>query len=280
MGKLMRQHWMPTCMREEGAERDGAPLKVRLLGEDMVVFRDTEGHLGALDEQCPHRRASLAFGRNEECGLRCLYHGWKFDVNGNAVDLSSEPVDTRLRQTMKTKAYPVREAGGFVWVWMGDPKKVTPFDMPAWAPTDATNIAIVKMHAKCNWAQVLEGSIDSAHSSSLHSSNMPTATDSAWLRPSADKSPRFEVQKTSFGFRYAAIRKPKPCWVPDASAAVAGSAVPAASVACAVPASKAAAAVVCKKRHVNIVVSSPSLRPPMRLSHCFDIVLSQKAACN
>lgn len=182
MGKLMRQHWMPTCMREEGAERDGAPLKVRLLGEDMVVFRDTEGHLGALDEQCPHRRASLAFGRNEECGLRCLYHGWKFDVNGNAVDLSSEPVDTRLRQTMKTKAYPVREAGGFVWVWMGDPKKVTPFDMPAWAPTDATNIAIVKMHAKCNWAQVLEGSIDSAHSSSLHSSNMPTATDSAWLR--------------------------------------------------------------------------------------------------
>ena len=216
MGRIMRQHWLPACMSEEVAEPDGVPLRVRLLGEDMVVFRDTEGRLGALDEQCPHRRASLAFGRNEECGLRCLYHGWKFNVQGNAVDLSSEPVDARLRTTMKTKAYPVQEGGGFVWVWMGDPATPAPFDMPAWAPTPTTNIAIVKMHAACNWAQVLEGSIDSAHSSSLHSTNMPTAsgvtgstaTDQSWLRPSADKSPRMEVQKTSFGFRYAAIRQP------------------------------------------------------------------------
>ena len=216
MGRLMRQHWMPACMSEEVAEPDCTPLRVRLLGENMVVFRDSKGRLGALDEQCPHRRASLAFGRNEECGLRCLYHGWKFDVNGNAIDMSSEPVDAKLRSTMKTKAYPVQEAGGFVWVWMGNPDQVTPFDKPNWATVPDDKISIVKMHGACNWAQVLEGSIVSAHSSSLHSSNMPTATevsgstatDTAWLRPSADKAPRLEVQKTSFGFRYVAIRKP------------------------------------------------------------------------
>lgn len=216
MGKLMRQHWLPACMIEEVAEPDCRPLRVRLLGENMVVFRDSEGRLGALDEYCPHRGASLAFGRNEECGLRCLYHGWKFDVRGNAVDMSSEPVDAKLRSTMKTKAYPVEESGGFVWVWMGDPENVAPFDMPNWATAPAGKISIMKIHAECNWAQVLEGSIDSAHSSSLHSSNMPTAgevsgstaTDTAWLRPSADKAPRIEVDRTTFGFRYVAIRRP------------------------------------------------------------------------
>lgn len=215
MGRLMRQHWLPACMIEEVAAPDCTPLRVRLLGENIVVFRDSDGRVGALDEQCPHRRASLAFGRNEECGLRCLYHGWKFDVEGNAVDMSSEPIDAALRQTMKARAYPVHEAGGFVWVWLGDAAAVTPFDPPNWAKAPADKISIVKMHAACNWAQVLEGSIDSAHSSSLHSTNMPTAsvagstaTDSAWLRPSADKAPRLEVQKTPFGFRYVAIRTP------------------------------------------------------------------------
>ncbi|MDQ8757428.1 Rieske 2Fe-2S domain-containing protein [Sphingosinicella sp. LHD-64] len=216
MGQLMRRHWLPACMIEEVTEPDCAPLKVRLLGEDIVIFRDSNGRVGALDEKCPHRRASLVYGRNEECGLRCLYHGWKFDVDGNAVDMSSEPVDAALRKTMRTKAYPVQEAGGFIWLWMGDAEDILPFLPPTWAPTAETRISIVKMHGACNWAQVLEGSIDSAHSSSLHSSNMPTAanvsgstaTESAWLRPSADKSPRIEVQKTPFGFRYAAIRRP------------------------------------------------------------------------
>lgn len=216
MGQLMRQHWMPACMIEEVAEPDGAPLRVRLLGEKIVVFRDTEGRVGALDELCPHRRASLVFGRNEECGLRCLYHGWKFDVNGNILDMSSEPADSPLRKKMKTKAYPVIESAGFVWLWMGDPDNVGEFNAPNWSSAPADKISIVKMHGACNWAQILEGSIDSSHSSSLHSSNIPTAadvsgstaTETAWLRPSADKSPRIEVEKTSFGFRYAAIRKP------------------------------------------------------------------------
>ncbi|MCJ2187606.1 Rieske 2Fe-2S domain-containing protein [Novosphingobium beihaiensis] len=216
MGQLMRQHWIPACMIEEVAEPDGTPLRVRLLGENMVVFRDSEGRVGALGELCPHRRASLVFGRNEECGLRCLYHGWKFDVEGNVVDMSSEPADSSMQGKTKAKAYPVIESAGFIWVWMGDPDNVGEFNAPNWSSAPDDKIAIMKIHGACNWAQILEGAIDSSHSSSLHSTNMPTATDvsgstatdTAWLRPSADKSPRIEVEKTPFGFRYAAIRKP------------------------------------------------------------------------
>jgi len=215
MGQIMRAHWLPVCMSEEVAEPDGTPVRARLVGEDLVVFRDTEGRLGVLDEHCPHRRASLAFGRNEECGLRCLYHGWKFDVDGNVLDMASEPEGSRLKSTMKHTSYPVREGGGFVWIYMGAREAMRDFEPPAWAPSPETHISIVKMHTACNWAQVLEGSIDSAHSSSLHSSNMPTvaidgakATATSWPRPSTDKAPRLQVQQTAFGFRYAALRKP------------------------------------------------------------------------
>src|SRR5689334_24926658 len=177
MGALMRRHWLPACMSEEGAERDGAPVRTRLLGEDLVVFRDTNGRLGVLGEHCPHRRASLAYGRNEECGLRCLYHGWKFDVDGNVLDMPSEAPGAAQRLGKRAKAYPAREGGGFVWTWMGPKEELREFEAPAWAPLAGIRYAIVKMHAACNWAQVLEGSIDSAHSSSLHSSNMPAAQD-------------------------------------------------------------------------------------------------------
>jgi phthalate 4,5-dioxygenase oxygenase subunit len=215
MGQIMRRHWLPACMSEEVTEPDGTPVRTRLLGEDLVVFRDTKGRLGILGEHCPHRRASLAFGRNEECGLRCLYHGWKFDVDGNVLDMACEPEGSRLKETVRHKAYPVAEGGGFVWVWMGPPEEMRPWEPPAWAPTPETRISIVKMHTACNWAQVLEGSIDSAHSSSLHSTNMPSmavdgakATAAAWPRPSTDKAPRLQAQLTDYGFRYAAIRKP------------------------------------------------------------------------
>ena len=215
MGQLMRRHWLPVCMSEEVAERDGAPVRSRLLGEDLVVFRDTHGRLGVLGEFCPHRNASLSFGRNEDCGLRCLYHGWKFDVEGNVVDMSSEPDGSALKKAVKHKAYPVAEGGGFVWIWMGPREAMREWEPPAWAPHPNCRTSIVKMHAACNWAQVLEGSIDSAHSSSLHSSEMPAAqvegakaTGKVWPRPSNDKAPRLQFQPTSYGFRYAAIRKP------------------------------------------------------------------------
>jgi len=216
MGGIMRRHWLPVCMSEELAEPDGRPVRSRLLGEDLVAFRDTNGRIGVLGEYCLHRRASLAFGRNEECGLRCLYHGWKFDVDGNVLDMPSEAPGAAQRLGKKTEAYPAREGGGFVWAWMGPKTQMGEFEPPAWAPVPGIQYAIVKMHAACNWAQVLEGSIDSAHSSSLHSTNMPaaegvygsTATDSAWLRPSNDKAPRLQFDATDYGFRYAAIRKP------------------------------------------------------------------------
>ena len=216
MGGIMRRHWLPVCLSEEVAEKDGAPVKSRLVGEDLVVFRDSNGRLGVLDEFCPHRGASLVFGRNEECGLRCLYHGWKFDVDGNILEMSAEPDGAALKQSLKQRAYPVREAGGFVWAWLGPKEEMREFEPPAWAPKPGIKYAIVKMHAACNWAQVLEGSIDSAHSSSLHSTNMPaaedvygsTATDDAWYRPSNDKAPKMQFEPTSYGFRYAALRKP------------------------------------------------------------------------
>ena len=216
MGGIMRRHWLPVCLSEEVAEKDGAPVKSRLVGEDLVVFRDSQGRLGVLSEHCPHRGASLVFGRNEECGLRCLYHGWKFDVEGNILEMSSEPDGAALMKSLKQRSFPAYEAGGFVWAWLGPKEEMREFEPPAWAPKPGIKYAIVKMHAACNWAQVLEGSIDSAHSSSLHSTNMPaaedvygsTATDDAWYRPSNDKAPKMQFEPTSYGFRYAALRKP------------------------------------------------------------------------
>ncbi len=215
MGRLMRAHWMPACLSEEVAERDGAPVRARLLGEELVAFRDSNGRLGVLDEHCPHRRVSLALGRNEECGLRCLYHGWKIDVEGTIVERPSEPPSKGSERRDRHRAYPCREAGGFVWVWMGDPAAPAPFLPPAWAPAPGIRTSIVKMHVNCNWAQVLEGAIDSAHSSSLHSTDMVPATldvdgkaAKEWLRPSLDRAPRLAVERTGFGFRYVAIRHP------------------------------------------------------------------------
>ncbi|MEI7804112.1 MAG: Rieske 2Fe-2S domain-containing protein [Hyphomicrobiales bacterium] len=215
MGQVMRRHWIPACLSEEVAEPDGKPVKVRLLGEDLVVFRDSDGRLGVLDEYCPHRRVSLAYGRNEECGLRCLYHGWKMDVEGNVIEMASEPAESSFAEKVKMKAYPAREAGGFVWTYMGPAASMPEFEPPAFAPTPETQVSIVKIHVGSNWAQILEGQIDSAHSSHLHSSDMkPAKVESAkavethWLRPSTDKAPRLQVEQTSFGFHYAAIRRP------------------------------------------------------------------------
>jgi len=215
MGQLMRRHWTPVCLIEEVSEPDGKPVKARLFGEDLVVFRDTEGRVGVMDEYCPHRRVSLVFGRNENCGLRCLYHGWKMDVMGNVLEMVSEPVASGMAQKVKHLAYPTREWGGFVWAYMGPAESMTEFQPPPWAPTADTRVTIAKAIIPCNWAQILEGAIDSAHSSSLHSSDMvpargdsAKATDSLWLRPSTDKAPRLQLERASYGFRYAALRRP------------------------------------------------------------------------
>ncbi|AOB32739.1 MarR family transcriptional regulator [Bordetella sp. H567] len=215
MGGLMRRHWLAVCLSEEVSEPDGDPVKAQVLGEDLVVFRDTEGRVGVMDEYCPHRRVSLVYGRNEECGLRCLYHGWKMDVQGNVVEMVSEPAASVMAQKVKHKAYPVREWGGMVWAYMGPQDDIPEFMPPPWAPYADTKVSIAKVLVPCNWAQILEGAIDSAHSSSLHSSDFvparvggAEATEKNWLRPSTDKAPRMQVHRTDYGFRYAAIRRP------------------------------------------------------------------------
>lgn len=215
MGQLMRRHWMPICLVEEVSEPGGKPAKARILGEDLVVFRNSEGRVGVMDEYCPHRRASLVMARNEDCVLTCLYHGWKFDVDGNIVDMPSEPAGSDFKNRIKHKAYPVKEWGGMIWAYMGPEETMPEFQPPAWAPNEDVRVSIAKVIIPCNWAQILEGAIDSAHSSSLHSSDMvparvkgAEATDSLWLRPSTDKAPRLQVEETGYGFRYAAIRKP------------------------------------------------------------------------
>ncbi len=215
MGQLMRRHWTPVCLIEEVSEPDGTPIKAQLFGEDLVVFRDTLGRVGVMDEYCPHRRASLVFGRNEDCGLRCLYHGWKMDVEGHVIEMVSEPAASGMAQKVKHLAYPTKEWGGFVWAYMGPPETQPEFVAPAWAPTADTQVTIAKAVIPCNWAQILEGAIDSAHSSSLHSSDMVPArvdsaqtTDTTWLRPSTDKAPRMQIDRAAYGFRYAAIRRP------------------------------------------------------------------------
>lgn len=214
MGQLMRRHWVPALLSEQIAKPDGKPIRVQLFGERLVAFRDSDGKLGLLGEFCPHRKASLAFGRNENCGLRCLYHGWKFDTEGNVLDMPSEPKGSTLPEKARHTSYPTREAGGFVWTYMGPPQHMPEFESPAWAPHKDARVAIAKVELQCNWAQIMEGQIDSAHSSSLHSSDMrpakgeATAKQDHWVRPSTDKNPRIQVQLTNYGMRYAAIRRP------------------------------------------------------------------------
>jgi phthalate 4,5-dioxygenase oxygenase subunit len=215
MGQIFRRHWLPALLSEEIPEPDCDPVRVRILGENLVAFRDTDGRIGLIDEQCPHRRASLFYARNEECGLRCLYHGWKFDVEGNCVEMASEPPESSFCDKVKIKSYPVVEAGGFIWTYMGPPETMPEFAPPVWQPTPETRVVTTKVIVEANWAQMLEGSIDSAHSSSLHSSDMVPArvpgaqsTVTQWQRPSTDKAPRLVVDRTSYGFRYSAIRRP------------------------------------------------------------------------
>jgi phthalate 4,5-dioxygenase len=214
MGQLMRRHWVPAVLSEQVAKPNDAPVRLQLFGEKLVAFRDSDGKLGLLGEFCPHRKASLAFARNEECGLRCLYHGWKFDTDGNVLDMPSEPKASALGEKVRHLSYPSREAGGFVWTYMGPPEAMPEFEAPPWAPREEARLAIAKVELPCNWAQIMEGQIDSAHSSTLHSSDMrpakgeATAKGDHWVRPSTDKNPRIQVQLTNYGMRYAAIRRP------------------------------------------------------------------------
>ena len=201
-GKLLRRYWLPACLSSELPDKDGAPLRVRLLGEDLIVFRDTEGNVGLVDAYCPHRRAPLFFGRNEECGIRCVYHGWKFDKNGDCVDMPSEPAGTTLQAKVKILAYPTFEKGGIVWTYMGPKEMKPPVPDYDWlrAPDEYRHIS--KTYENCNWLQGLEGGLDTAHSSFAHNNNLRAKNE---LRQ-RDTAPRIDVERTDYGYYYVSTR--------------------------------------------------------------------------
>jgi phthalate 4,5-dioxygenase oxygenase subunit len=210
MGQLLRRYWIPALLSEEIPEPDCPPVRVQLLGERLIAFRDTNGRIGLLDEMCSHRTASLFFGRNEECGLRCAYHGWKYDVDGNCVDMPSEPPESRFREKIKHPAYPCIERGGVIWAYMG-PAELTP-ELPEleWATLPNSRVFVSKRLQETNFMQAMEGGIDSSHVSFAHRFNMDddpmhAGTEGlAYLK--ADTRPKFEVIESDGGLLIGARR--------------------------------------------------------------------------
>lgn len=205
MGALMRSFWMPALLESELPEKDGKPVRIRLLGEDLVAFRDSQGRIGLLAEHCPHRGSSLALGVNGECGLRCLFHGWKFDVTGQCIDTPAEPEGSKLAKTMRTTAYPVQVAGGMIWTYMGPKESEPPFPNFPWFNMPEGHCEAFKVIYECNYAQAIEGAVDSSHAGVLH-------RDSPWGEEAKfpherDLRPKLEVEFTNYGLRYCAIRK-------------------------------------------------------------------------
>jgi phenylpropionate dioxygenase-like ring-hydroxylating dioxygenase large terminal subunit len=202
MGDVMRRYWMPILLGWELAEPDCDPVRVRVLGEDLVAFRDTSGRLGLLADACPHRRVSLYFGRNEENGLRCVYHGWKFDVDGNCVDMPSEPEASNFKSKVRTPAYPVIELGNVIWAFLGPKEHMPPPPNFEWTMVPDTHRGVTRIWQECNWVQALEGGIDTSHSSFLHNNDL---SDKTRLR-TRSTAPEVEVEPTDYGYTYSSTR--------------------------------------------------------------------------
>jgi nitrite reductase/ring-hydroxylating ferredoxin subunit len=205
MGNLMRQYWIPAFISEE-LEADGWPRRVRLLGEDLIAFRDGDGNVGVIDENCPHRGSSMIFGRNEERGLRCVYHGWKFDHSGACVDMPSESPANSFKDKVRIKAYRTRERNGIVWLYMGPRREPPPL------PDLEVNMdggplrrrgTPFKYVRQCNWAQALEGDIDSVHLNFLHTRIDQDKSNYITL---GDAHPVFEMVPTDYG-HYFGVRR-------------------------------------------------------------------------
>ena len=207
MGEVMRRYWMPAILSSEVPEPDGAPVRVKLLGEKLVAYRDTGGKVGMVDEFCAHRRASLFLGRNEEGGLRCIYHGWKYDTEGNCLETPTEPVGSSFKDKIHLKAYPTMEMGGMIWAYLGPREKIPPPPKFEWTQVPESHRHLSKMWQECNWLQALEGAIDTAHASFLHRA-LTADTKRPGLKGYWEKSqtPKLEVDLTDYGYIYAAIR--------------------------------------------------------------------------
>lgn len=218
MGRMMRRYWHPVCTSEQLPAPDCAPVRTRVLGENYVVFRDTSGAVGVLDEYCLHRRASLALGRVEEGGIRCLYHGWKFGVDGTIQETPNH-CDERFRARFKAPAYPVREAGGLVWAYLGPKELEPPFQLYEFFGGGPENRCVFRINTPCNYLQLWEGGTDSSHVGILHCN----LANPEWkVKPAfapgledyesvalanGDNAPMLDIENTEYGFHYAAKRQ-------------------------------------------------------------------------
>jgi len=205
MGELMRRYWIPAAFSQHIAQPDSPPVRVRLLGENLVLFRDTQGRIGLLDERCPHRTASLFYGRNEENGLRCVYHGLKFDVDGKCVDLPcvlqvSDAQKANIAAELKAKSYPCLERGEVIWTYMGPPEHKPAFPELEWTLVPPSQRYATRHIQECNWLQALEGGFDATHLTFLHGGDAePGRRIVATL---------YEVIPTDFGFVVGTGRDP------------------------------------------------------------------------
>jgi len=209
MGSLMREYWLPAMLSSELPAPDSDPVRVMLLGEKLIGFRDSNGNPGLIQNHCPHRGASLFFGRNEEAGLRCVYHGWKFDIDGTCVDMPNEPAESDFKSKVKAVAYPCKERGGLIWAYMG-PRQAPPM-LPDLEPNmlPDEHVVLAAIQRNCNWLQGLEGDIDTSHLGFLHLG----AVQPGDTRPETfayytvnDRAPHYNVVDTDYGAMYGAYR--------------------------------------------------------------------------
>ena len=203
MGQLMRRYWIPALLSEEIPEPDCPPVRVRIFSEELVAFRDSHGRIGLFEEHCLHRGTSLFFGRNEECGLRCVYHGWKFDVDGNVTDTPAEPAGSDFKTKLKHVAYPTREVAGVVFAYLGPRGKMPLFPQYEWTQLPKDQTYVTKALLDCNYLQGLEGECDSSHLSFLHREFGATGRRQMFA---LDTAPVYETEETDFGVRLVATR--------------------------------------------------------------------------
>jgi phenylpropionate dioxygenase-like ring-hydroxylating dioxygenase large terminal subunit len=206
MGNLFRRFWLPALLPRELPNPDSDPIRFRMLGEDLIAFRDTSGRVGFIQNNCPHRGASLFFGRNEENGLRCVYHGWKFDVTGQCVDMPNEPAESNFKTKVRARAYPSAEYAGLVWIYMGPADKQPELPQYEWCmQSNADQSLTRKWLQDSNYSQGHEGQLDSAHIAFLHGGRPPGAPARPG-RGAGYNAPQLTVRETDFGFVYGARR--------------------------------------------------------------------------
>jgi nitrite reductase/ring-hydroxylating ferredoxin subunit len=232
MGELMRRYWIPVLLSEEVAAPDCPPVQVQILGEELVAFRDTNGRVGLLAEHCSHRGTSLFYGRNENCGLTCIYHGWTYDVDGHVLDTPAEPTGSTFKDRLSHPAYPTHEANGVVFAYMGAAERQPLFPNYTWTQLPASHVAASKSLQDCNYLQGVEGECDSSHLAFLHRSFAGADPRGDLLRRPISE---YTIEEADFGLRLVAVRDlgegrsyvrvssialPTDCWIPGATPSV------------------------------------------------------------